>query len=73
MIKLDGIVEKYIHHLFDQIKTIPENEMIKHQMKEKEADYKTRLSHSKNLRSQREKELADYQSEVLKIIRGKVS
>lgn len=70
VIKLDGIVEKYIHHLFDQIKTIPENEMIKHQMKEKEVDFKTRLSHSKTLRSQREKELTDYQSEVLKIIRG---
>lgn len=69
VIKLDGIVEKYIHHLFDQIKTIPENEMIKHQMKEKEVDFKTRLSHSKTLRSQREKELTDYQSEVLKIIR----
>ena len=67
---LDGIVEKAIHQLFDRVKTIPEDEMIQSQMKKQEADCKAQLTRAKVLCNRREKELSDYQSEVLKVIRG---
>jgi DNA invertase Pin-like site-specific DNA recombinase len=67
---LDGIVEKAIHQLFDRIKTIPEDDMIQSQIQKQEADYKAQLTRAKVLCNRREKELSDYQSEVLKVIRG---
>ena len=67
---LDGIVEKAIHQLFDRVKTIPEDEMIQSQMRKEEADCKAQLTRAKVLCNRREKELSDYQSEVLKVIRG---
>lgn len=68
--KLDGIVEKAIHQLFDKVKTIPENDMIQSQIHKQEAECKAQLTHAKTLCNQQEKELNDYQSEVLKVIRG---
>lgn len=68
--KLDGIVEKAIHQLFDRIKTIPENDMIQSQIHKQEAECKAQLTRAKTLCNRREKELNDYQSEVLKVIRG---
>jgi len=68
--KLDGIVEKAIHQLFDRIKTIPEDDMIQDQMRKQEAEYKAQLTRAKYLCNRLEKELYDYQSEVLKVIRG---
>jgi hypothetical protein len=67
---LDGIVERAIHQLFDRIKTIPEDDMIQNQMRKQEADCKAQLTRTKILCNRREKELSDYQSEVLKVIRG---
>ncbi|MCI2035819.1 MAG: hypothetical protein LKJ73_07855 [Oscillospiraceae bacterium] len=67
---LDGIVEKAIHQLFDRVKTIPEDEMVQSQMKKQEADCKAQLTRAKVLGNRREKELSDYQSEVLKVTRG---
>lgn len=68
--KLDGIVEKAIHQLFDRVKTIPENDMIQNQIHKQEADCKAQLTRAKALCNRREKEVDDYQSEVLKVIRG---
>lgn len=70
VIKLDGIVEQAIHQLFDRVKTIPENEMIQGQMCKQEAECKAQLTRAKSLCNRLEKELSDYQSEVLKVIRG---
>jgi archaellum component FlaC len=44
--------------------------MIQSQMRKQEADCKAQLTRTKVLCDRREKELADYQSEVLKVIRG---
>jgi hypothetical protein len=71
--KLDGIVEKAIHQLFDRIKTIPEDDMILSQIRKQEAECKAQLTRTKSLYNRREKELNDYQSEVLKVIRGESS
>lgn len=68
--KLDGIVEKAIHQLFDKVKTIPEDDMIQSQIHKQEAECKAQLTRAKTLCNRREKELNDYQSEVLKVIRG---
>jgi len=71
--KLDGIVEKAIHQLFDRIRTIPEDDMIQGQIRKQEAECKAQLTRTKSLYNRREKELNDYQSEVLKVIRGESS
>lgn len=68
--KLDGLVEQAIHQLFVKVKTIPENEMIQRQMCKQEAEYKAQLTRAKSLCNRLKKELSDYQSEVLKVIRN---
>ena len=69
--KVDRIMEQMVMALFADIKSIPEQELITHQYVQRTNEHLATLSQLQSLKSQKEKELASYKSEVYKSIQGK--
>ncbi|MFT9077245.1 zinc ribbon domain-containing protein [Ethanoligenens sp.] len=68
--KVDALVAESIHRLFVYIKAIPEKEVIQVQVCRQEAFCQSQLEQAQRLLDSKNEELNDYQSEVLKVIRG---
>lgn len=70
---IDSIVEKVIHKLLEEIKAAPQADIINQQIAERKKECEAHLNRAVKACKMCEKELADYRSEVLKIIRGESS
>ena len=68
--KLDGIVEKLLVAMFKSIKSVSEQELMSSQLEQRMAEQRAVLSQLQAQKSQKEKELESYKSEVYKAIRG---
>ena len=68
--KLDGIVEKAIRIKFAQITAAKESEILAEQHKREIELAQIKFEQAKDQLVEKEKELADYKSETLKVIRG---
>ena len=68
--KLDGIVEQIIRYQFSKIQTISSDTVIQAQNQKAIAFAQARNNAVCNQRKEKQRELDDYQSEILKIIRG---
>ena len=68
--KLDGIVEKAIRIKFAQITAAKESEILAEQHKREIELARIKFEQAKDQLVEKEKELADYKSETLKVIRG---
>ena len=64
-------MEQMVISLFKDIKSIPEQELITHQYIQRKNEHLATLLQLQSLKEQKEKELADYKSEVHKAIQGK--
>ena len=69
--KVDRVMEQMVISLFKDIKSIPEQELITQQYIQRKNEHLATLSQLQSLKAQKEKELADYKSEVHKAIQGK--
>lgn len=69
--KVDRVMEQMVISLFKDIKSIPEQELITQQYVQRKNEHLATLSQLQSLKAQKEKELADYKSEVYKAIQGK--
>ncbi|WP_242822071.1 recombinase family protein [Ethanoligenens harbinense] len=68
--RVNALVAESIRRLFVYIKTISEKEVIQAQIHRQELFCRSQLEQANRLLDSKSKELSDYQSEVLKVIRG---
>lgn len=70
---LDKMVEDVIHQLFDNLKSIPESEIVSQKYQETVKVTQINLNKAKTDFAKATKELTDYKAEVVKVIRGESS
>ena len=70
---LDSMVEDIIHQLFDKMKSIPESEVVSQKYQETVQTVQMKLNKAKIDFAKLTKELTDYKSEVVRVIRGESS
>ena len=70
---LDGIVDKVVHHIFEQMWTVNKSEIISQSYRERMAERKALLESAKREHAKAADELATLRAEVVKAIRGESS
>lgn len=73
VVTLDKTIEETISRLFEEIKTVPQEEMMQNEIMERKKECETHLTRAKKISQDCEREYADYKAEILKIIRGESS
>jgi len=68
--KLDNMIVEVVHRLFNQFKDIPKESILKQRFAEQVSKYKTELKDAKAIHKANLLEMKEYETEVLKIIRG---
>lgn len=68
--KLDGIVEKLILLLFQNVQSVSEKDLVSNQLAQRLAEQQAVLNQLNGQRKQKEKELDSYKKEVYKAIQG---
>ncbi|MBO4676276.1 MAG: recombinase family protein [Oscillospiraceae bacterium] len=70
---LDGIVDKVVHHIFEQMWTVNKSEIVSQSYRERMAERKALLESAKREHAKAADELATLRAEVVKAIRGESS
>ena len=70
---LDGIVDKVVHHIFEQMWTVNKSEIVSQSYRDRMAERKTLLESAKRDHAKAADELATLRAEVVKSIRGESS
>jgi len=68
--KLDNMIVEVVHRLFDQYKDIPKESILKQRFAEQVNKHKSELKDAKAIHDANLTEMKEYETEVLKIIRG---
>ena len=68
--KLDGMVEEIVHQFFDRLKDFPKDQIVSDQYESRMKLYANNLKFAKTEHKSFLTEMKEYESEVLKVIRG---
>jgi site-specific DNA recombinase len=70
---LDGIIDKLVHNIFEQIKGVPKSELISSRYRSEQEDKKVHLAVLKGDYAKASRDLASLKSEVIRCIQGESS
>ena len=71
--KLDEIIDKVVHKLFERLNDIPKEQIIAQKYAAQISEYQAKLTKARGVMQANTAELKEYEAEVIKVIRGKSS